>query len=629
MSFRARLTLFFVLIVIVPMVSVAIVLFRLISDNETGKADAGLRSSQQATINLYRQAARSAQGPLRAVSQDRPLAVALQANRRAAATARATTLLAAHRVSRILVLRGKHSFVDVGARDAIAPSSAQLSAKGRTVGELEVSVERAKPFAVFAARTTGDPVVVLSPSGGVLGSTVRVAPAALPQPGSAKAVKAGGARYRAASFRAAGTRGSQLQVVVLQRDSGRTSAVARSRLLAAGILLGFLVLALTFAVAVTRSLQAQIGAFLQAARRLAGGDFSTEVPTTGHDEFAALGAEFNTMSRQLESRLEELRQGRVRLESSLQRIGETFESNLDRDALLEIVVRTAVDGVGAEGGRASARVPGDRRLQERARTGALDGLEAALSEAEAAVVKGEQQRGESEREGVHAIAQALHGADQSLGLMSVARHGRAFIEQDRELLAYLARSAAVSIENVGLHEMVQRQAVTDELTGLYNHRRFQEAMASEVERAKRFEQEMSLVMLDIDNFKSVNDTHGHQQGDLVLAEVARVLRESSREIDSPARYGGEELAVVLPGTDLEGAFNLAERVRHGIEELDLPVPTGDGKLRVTASFGVAARSESADDPRALLAAADAALYEAKRSGKNRTVRAQANRQGSR
>jgi len=101
-------------------------------------------------------------------------------------------------------------------------------------------------------------------------------------------------------------------------------------------------------------------------------------------------------------------------------------------------------------------------------------------------------------------------------------------------VAYLAGQAAVSIENVDLHELVQRQAVTDELTGLSNHRRFQEVMAQEVGRAKRFGQDLGLVMLDIHDFKTVNDSYGHQQGDVVLREVARVLRDSSREIDEPA-----------------------------------------------------------------------------------------------
>ena len=134
------------------------------------------------------------------------------------------------------------------------------------------------------------------------------------------------------------------------------------------------------------------------------------------------------------------------------------------------------------------------------------------------------------------------------------------------------------MENVDLHETVQRQAVTDELTGLFNHRRFQEVISTEVERARRYDQEMGLIMLDLDNFKRVNDTYGHVQGDMVLREVARVLRETSREIDEPARYGGEEMAVALPQTDLEGAYRFAERVRSRIEALELPLLEGDGTL---------------------------------------------------
>ena len=130
-------------------------------------------------------------------------------------------------------------------------------------------------------------------------------------------------------------------------------------------------------------------------------------------------------------------------------------------------------------------------------------------------------------------------------------------------------------------------------------------------------------MLDLDDFKEINDSYGHQQGDVVLRKVARVLREASREVDEPARYGGEELAVALPQTDLAGAYNLAERVREGIEALDIPTAEGKRPLKVTASFGVAALPDSATSKDELIAAADAALYEAKHSGKNRTERAPA------
>jgi diguanylate cyclase (GGDEF)-like protein len=130
------------------------------------------------------------------------------------------------------------------------------------------------------------------------------------------------------------------------------------------------------------------------------------------------------------------------------------------------------------------------------------------------------------------------------------------------------------------------------------------------------------MMLDIDDFKRINDTYGHQQGDLVLIEVGRVLRNLSRDIDEPARYGGEEMAVVLPQTDVGGAELLAERMRDAIESLQIERLDGEGPLRVTASFGVASLPHSARDKDSLIAEADAALYRAKRTGKNRVARAE-------
>jgi diguanylate cyclase (GGDEF)-like protein len=629
MSFRNRLTLFFVLIVVVPMVAVAFVLFDLIANNEHGKADARLAANYSTSIHLYEEDRADADRAAATIGRDVQLAQALRDNDAAALRQRAGALLASARARRIVIARGSQTVVDVGSKTAIFPASRRLVGTGnRTFGTLQVATEEPEGFTRLIERVTEAGALVQKTGGPVLASSVKgVERGRLPD--KRGEIDVGDKSYDVASFDAPGFLNDSVKVAVLAPKAMESHAVWRGRLLAGGILVGFFIFAFVFALLVSRSLQRQIDAFLQAARRLGSGDFTVEVPTAGHDEFAALGEEFNKMSRQLAERLQELNQERARLQEALRRIGETFASNLDREGLLEIVVKTAVDGVGADAGRASVRRTASSPLEQVTVAGRVDGLEEAIRAAEANVLEtGEPS--EANVEGVAALSHPLRRGDEAQGrvsgVVSVARRERTFTSPERDLFDYLAEQAAVSLENVGLHETVERQAVTDELTGLFNRRRFQEAMATEVERAKRFGQPLGLVLLDLDDFKAVNDTHGHQQGDLVLREVARVLRDTSREIDEPARYGGEELAVVLPGTDLEGAYNLAERVRAGIEELSLPLLEGDGVLRVTASFGVATLPGSADDMRGLVSAADEALYRAKRAGKNRTVRAEASPQ---
>ena len=629
MSFRNRLTLFFVLIVVVPMVAVAFVLFRLIADNESGKADARLAAANASAINLYHEDYNRANRAAAKIGADVALAQALRANDRQALQARLAELLKQENVRRIVIARGGQAIADAGSKTAVFPAARDLVGRAsRSFGKLQVSVQEPSTYTGLLSRVTETGAVVQRVGGPVLAASLKgVEPDSIPS--KRGEVEVGDKRFDAASFAVPSFLGASDRVAVLAPKAKESSAVRNGRVLAAGILAGFFVLAFTFALLVSRSLQRQIDAFLQAARRLGSGDFTVEVPTEGHDEFAALGEEFNKMSRQLEERLEELNQERARLQDAMRRIGETFAANLDREGLLEIVVKTAVDGVGADAGRASVRPNANAPLEQVAITGSVDGLEEAVRAAEAKVLETGEPC-EATVDGVGALSHPMRRGDdvhaRVSGVVSVVRRDRPFTVAERELFHYLAEQAAVSIENVGLHETVERQAVTDELTGLFNRRRFQEAMATEVERSKRFGQPVGLVLLDLDDFKTVNDTYGHQQGDLVLREVARVLRETSREIDEPARYGGEELAVVLPGTDLEGAYNLAERVRAGIEELALPLLDGDGTLRVTASFGVATLPGSADDMRELVAAADEALYRAKRAGKNRTVRAEASPQ---
>jgi diguanylate cyclase (GGDEF)-like protein len=195
---------------------------------------------------------------------------------------------------------------------------------------------------------------------------------------------------------------------------------------------------------------------------------------------------------------------------------------------------------------------------------------------------------------------------------------RPFTDDEVQLLRSLAGQAALALENIDLHLQVSRQAVTDELTGLANHGRFQELLATEVEQVRRYHHPLGLIMIDLDDFKRINDTYGHPQGDVVLRAVGGVVQENSRETDWPARYGGEELALILPHTDLEGAYVIAERIRTAIDQLRVSRSDGEEPLHITASLGVAASNSA--EREVLVAQADAALYEAKRAGKNRTVR---------
>ncbi|HKG65414.1 MAG TPA: diguanylate cyclase [Solirubrobacteraceae bacterium] len=616
-SFRNRLRLFFLLIVIIPMIAVALVLFQVVTRSEESQTDAQLSEAQRVATNLYRDSADRANAAGRQIVADNGLREAIADKNPERIQSRLDAAARAAKARRVLLqLDGPGDF-EVGDEPGVAPArNAIVDQDGRPLGRIVTSVDTATSFAA-QLEEVAEVGVVIRQGDEVLGaSRAELARAELPSRGDAEL---DGADVRVRTLRVDGFDGREVSVLTTLPESG--SANSTLQWIVIGALAGFLLLAFAFAITVSRTLQAEVQSLLVAARAIGRGDFSKRVPTEGNDEFAALGKEFNSMAEELEERLEELQRERARLADAIRRVGESFTKSLDRVGLLEIVVQTAVDGVEAAAGRATIRRTGEERLREVAATGDPDAYATVLHAAEAAALDAGQ-IAEIELGGASALAAPL-GGDGGVGIVSVARGERRFTTGEHELFSYLTNQASVSVENVDLHETVQRQAVTDELTGLFNHRRFQEVMTQEVERARRYGQEMGLIMLDIDNFKRVNDTYGHLQGDMVLREVARVLRQSSREIDEPARYGGEEMAVALPQTDLEGAFRFAERVRRRIEALDLPLLDGDGTLKVTASFGAASLASSTGDGKdALVAAADAALYRAKRSGKNRTVRAE-------
>jgi diguanylate cyclase (GGDEF)-like protein len=613
MSFRARLTTFFLLIVVVPMAAMGFLVFRLISDSQTGKAESRANGLASAAASLYEQSSRSASLDARTVARRLERVPVGQL------PARAGSLQSEVGIERITVVVGGRLAADVGARSALAPGVATVrGAPGRPTRVVTLSELNAGQLAgQLAGRGFG---VVIRQGNRVLVSSLSAAAHRANLPRSGK-VTIGGQSYQAVTLGFSGFGRAPVRLTVLSDFNATSGSIATDRVVASIFILGFLLLAFGFSLLASRALQSQLANFLAAARRLGHGDFSSPIPTQGTDDFAALGAEFNNMSRQLAARLEELELEQARVRRSIRTIGDAFAANLDRDALLELALRTAIDAVGADRGRVLARRADGDGMTELVRRGRLTGLETPLRDSERAAEIGDGigQAWTKELTLATVALGAVESGSAAHGLITVGRPGRSFNEDDIELLRSLAARATLALANVNLHHDVQRQAITDDLTGLCTHGRFQQLLSTEMEQVRRYRYPVGLVMIDIDDFKSINDVYGHQQGDVVLGHVAEVLRQNSRDVDVAARYGGEEMALILPHTDLAGTFVIAERTREAIEALKVPLLDGDGVLQITASMGAASSLEGQKND--LISAADNALYVAKREGKNRTVKA--------
>ncbi|MBI5017553.1 MAG: diguanylate cyclase [Deltaproteobacteria bacterium] len=216
--------------------------------------------------------------------------------------------------------------------------------------------------------------------------------------------------------------------------------------------------------------------------------------------------------------------------------------------------------------------------------------------------------------------QAVELVARVKSLLRIGTLQKRLLLQNFELEAKNQQLEALARQLDDLNKELTLLSVTDGLTRAYNHRHFQERLKSEFSRAKRYEEPLACVMLDIDHFKRVNDTWGHPVGDRVLVRIVEILKEGIRSEDLVARYGGEEFVLLLPRTDSEHAAHLAERLRERVEADEFPLTNGD-RIRLTVSLGVSGfhppgTHETAD---ALLHAADAALYRAKTDGRNRVA----------
>lgn len=387
------------------------------------------------------------------------------------------------------------------------------------------------------------------------------------------------------SYRSVGTLVAPEERAVLAAVTPSSAIAVEQRSILARLVIGLvgsLLLIAVLAYVAGRSIVGALARLAAAADSIAAGRLGERVSVKGRDEFAALGRAFNEMAEQLEARLDELEDERRRLREANVRFGDALAAALDPEQLRRVIVESAVEATQADGGAVIAE----------------DG-----SVVEAGVVDSGGTRLDFE----------LTAGRRSYGRLVL--HGDDFDVEERMTAASLAGQAVVALENARLHRLAERHALLDSLTGLSNRRHADQTLRDELVRAERLGGPVGLILADVDDFKAVNDRHGHPTGDVVLRDVAATMRETIREIDTAARWGGEEFAVVLPGTDLEGAAQVAERIRVALGEREILSVDGE-PLRVTASFGAAASTPTTTAEQ-LVEAADEALYRAKRAGKNR------------
>ncbi|MGL5858177.1 MAG: diguanylate cyclase [Angustibacter sp.] len=463
---------------------------------------------------------------------------------------------------------------------------------------------------------------------------------ALACPGGPQVVTAAGGLGERLAARAAGRPGAstdgRYQVDVRPLSEGRACGVATAVeggrmggrigvlliIVLLWLLLGF-VLVLWLASSLTRP----VLALTEAAERVARGDLSTRLPRARNDELGRLSASFNEMSDELEQTISELRSSRDLLRENVARLGDALERTHDLDGLLRTVISAALSATAAhrgsawlvEGGsvvvRAHEPKVGPRPAVRRVAIGANLAGEVAADGVPRRLDTGVED-GTTVLDGA-ALAAPLRRGHQAVGVLVVEREPTQppFGAEDEAMLVSLAGPAGIAVDNVLLHREAQKMSVTDPLTGAGNLRHMTTTLAREVERSSRFSRPLSLLLLDLDHFKQVNDTFGHTVGDGVLREIARRLASCVREVDVVCRYGGEEFVVVAPETGTDGAEHLAERICAAVR--DEPFIVGSDRVDVTVSVGIASLPTHGTASGDLVRAADDGLYEAKRAGRDR------------
>ena len=402
------------------------------------------------------------------------------------------------------------------------------------------------------------------------------------------------------------------------------------------LVLGAVALAAGLAGLIARASIRPLVALEVAAARLAGGWPGAHILVRSGDEVGRLAGTLNAMAADLRAHGDALQSSRVDLQAGLDRLGDTLAVTHDLDRLLGVVLKTAMSSTRAGAGLVLLLGSGEDELVLAAARGlderdAVPGLRLPLGVGVAGTVAGlgepllgrvgtgpgQLQPGPREPRGSELISVPLKSSGRVLGVLQLYDRGdrTGFDDTDLTTLRTFASQAAVAIDNVLLHEEAQRLSRTDGLTGLWNHRYLKSRLVVEVDRSVRFARPVAVLMLDLDNFKDVNDRHGHQRGDEVLVELAARVQRELRDVDVTSRYGGEELVLILPETDEAGAGLAAARLCEAVRSHPFGTP-GELPVRMTVSIGIAVCPAHTTTAEGLLGRADEAMYAAKHAGRD-------------
>ncbi|MGH2747645.1 MAG: diguanylate cyclase [Actinomycetota bacterium] len=654
MPLQRKLTLFFVVIVMLPLAAAAFVVQNVVTGELEQRALLSIEPAIDATVTLYNDRTATVADSVRAKVFSADLLMLLDRERkRAIAAALSDEVRGAEGLDFLLVLneegdllayeRSRPSFVagfatpsarDVlGAERGAGPGFARTARipintpEGDRLGSAVGGFWLDEDLLLSSSRRTVQLAVVADRR--VIATTEDVGEPVMMDPvfdDTFEVDVAGGGRGRAVELPGD-------MALVAWTPSGPIEAVSQRLLVP---MLGFLLLALivtaVLAYLLARLITQPLEELSEGARAISEGRFDHRIPVRSRDEVGHLAAAFNDMTERLAVTINELQSSRDQLQRAVRRVGETLRSTHDLKQIHDSILLTAMDAVGADAGTlwmfTSTRdelypaIGSGVETDELDRLRVGDGVAGLVAERGIAILLPDPSGGPRPARGEPdlpvVIAIPLYSGERINGVLAIYRRDTShqFTRENLETAIFLAEQGGVAIENVQLHEEAQRLSLTDGLTGVYNRRYYQMQFRQVLATAMRFERPFSVLMVDLDNFKEINDTYGHQRGDEILIEFSQRVNRTLREIDTFARYGGEEFICLLSETDVHGAMTTAEKVVDAIrmEPFD---GAGEVPINLTVSIGVASFPDHGDSYRNLVEAADRAMYRAKQEGRDR------------